>query len=179
MKKILLAACAVLAMTGAARGEVLGTAGAWTVSKSETTCFTHVAYTNWQTLVFGLQADGQAGITVVNRAWNIPKGSYKVKFWVDRPAQAELDASAEGNTVTVPYIISAEAVDLLSNGASMSLMLGNQVYKFDLTGSGKALGALINCATTQLVNTESNPFAGQSAPPAAPVSTPSNPFRRT
>lgn len=179
MRKILLAACAVLGMTGAARGEVLGTVGAWTVSKSETTCFTHVAYKNGQTLVFGLQADGQAGISVVNRAWSIPSGAYKVKFWVDRTVQTELDASAEGNTVTIPYIISAEAVELLSKGAHLSLMLGNQVYSFDLTGSDSAMTALITCATTKLASSPSNPFAGQPAPSAAPVSPPSNPFKRT
>lgn len=171
MRTILLAAATVLAMTGAARGEVVG---AWSVAKLDGLCAAKAAYNDETSLVFGLQPDGFAGITIINKRWRIPEGQYPVKVWVDRAPPQDMTAVAGGQGITVTYAMSESSFNLISKGAKLFVRIGDYDHWFDLKGSAAMMAALVRCAGILAQN--ANPFAGPVAPPA-PAAT-RNPFQR-
>lgn len=188
MRKFLLAACAVLAMTGAARGEdgnsvkVIGNVGQWEVVNSPVHCAASAGYQNGTSLVFGVTKDARAFIRVYNKDWNIPTGKYQVAVQVDRSEQVMMTFSVSdvGNRISAFYDLNESAYNLIANGAILKLNIGGTAYHYSLKGSADMMMALVSCAGQ--VAKAANPFAGQAAPaeqPADPVSTPANPFKRT
>ncbi len=182
MRKILLAACAALAMTGVARGDDLqkySTVGAWSVDKGDNACVSSASYGHNKTsLLFSINKNGQSLlISIGNEKWSIPNGKYEVRSATDDNIPAKFEALGDGNLITIKTGLSQQAIDLLSKGSSLHIWIGSDEYAYGLQGSAAMLQSLVACAG-QLARA-ANPFAGQSSAPAAPVSTPSNPFKRT
>lgn len=182
MKKILLAACAVLAMTGVARGEdvqKVGTVGNWEVFKGDAHCNVSADYQNGTSLIFFLTAEGDFSLRVWSEKWQIPSGSYSVGFQMDEAPTANLKffANTSGNSIEAPIKLTEDVYSVIADGKFLKLKIGSEAYRYSLNGSAAALKAVIGCAS-ELVKS-GNPFSGTSQQPAEPKEDPSNPFRRT
>lgn len=179
MKKILLAACAVLAMTGATKGEELkeyAKVGAWGIYRSDEHCSSGSDYQNGTSLIFGVNTDGQTWLKVYNAAWKIPQGSYTVGAQIDTIELKKLTfaASEDGHSIINQFDMSEGAYNLLTRGNLLSLSIGGTSYRYFLKDTATMIPKLLACIGE--VSRASNPFG---TPQAAPVSTPSNPFKRT
>jgi hypothetical protein len=184
MKKALLAACALLAMAGTARGEVVhhGDVQGWTISalsqETEKLCVAEKGYPGNYKLGFSLTQGGDiASINVMNEKWDIPKANYTVRSWVDDGKPSEFGAVSLGSLLMVRYDLNETAFRVLTSGSRVFFEIGAERLQFDLQGTALMFPELIKCAMA--LGSASNPFGGQTQQPAAPVSTPSNPFRRT
>lgn len=179
MKKLLLAACAVLAMTGVARGEDLKPytkVGAWEVLFDRRLCMASATYTHNDTVLsFGVTAGGIASIAILNPKWNIPEGKYEIRSAIDGGVPANFTANANNQIVSWSFTLGENNISLLSKGTTLHVYIGDTEYGYGLAGSAAMLSTLVQCASK--IAADANPFNGQQ--PAAPVSTPSNPFKRT
>ena len=170
MRKLLMAAAAVLAMTGAARGaQVAG----WDVSPGEDICSAERNFGGEYNLIFGMMPNGVSGISILNRKWSIPKGEYPIRVWVDNAAQVDFTATAAGPLLTFQYKLNEASYNLFSRGVKLNIIIGEDHYWFGLSGSASMMDALLKCASG--MRKAANPFSDQTAP----VSNPSNPFKRT
>jgi hypothetical protein len=184
VKKILLAACAVLAMTGSALGgenKEYAKVGGWGIYNSDEHCAAGADYQNGTSLIFGVNTEGQTWLKVFNEAWKIPAGSYTVGAWIDKVELNDLTftASEDGHSIINQFNMGESSYNLITRGNRLSLVIGGTTYQYILKDTSVVLPKLLECIGT--VARSANPFAGQSPAeqPAAPVSTPSNPFRRT
>jgi hypothetical protein len=182
MKKILLAACAVLAMMGAARSEEIkevGKVGGWALLRGPEHCAASSQFQNGTFLGFGVDVGGNTWMRITNPEWKIPAGSYSVRVQFDKvvPDSVPASASDTGHSLTVPFEMNETGYNLLTKGAVMAVTIGSAAYSYSLAGTAAMFPALLGCVRD--IAKAANPFAGQSRPPAAPVSTPSNPFKRT
>jgi hypothetical protein len=130
---------------------------------------------NETTLAFGIGVNGSAAITITNQKWNIPEGRYEIKGAIDGDNLSSVIGNGDKKTVSWLFVLGENSINALSKGKVFRVIVGNSEYQYGLAGSSMMLSALIQCATQ--VSSDANPFHGQ--PPAAPVSTPSNPFKRT
>lgn len=181
MKKLLLAAAAVLAMTGAARGEMkaIGQIGIWELRAGRhgdsTHCVSVAEYKNETALVFGVNIKGESWLRIVNAAWRIPAGEYRVGLQIDSAAPGIMTGivAGDGRSIDIPFEMNEGAFNLITKGAQMRLVLGTASYAYNLTSTEQMLPALVRCAGQ--LEQAANPFAGQPAP--APAAT-TNPFVR-
>jgi hypothetical protein len=182
MKKILLAACAVLALTGVARGDDLkayATVGNWGIFSSGEHCAAGGDYQNGTSLIFGVNTAGETWLKVYNGAWKIPAGSYTVGAWIDKVELKDLTfvASEDGHSIINQFTMGESAYNLITKGNLLSLSIGGTAYRYVLKDTQVMIPKLLACIGQ--VAKAANPFAGQSQTPPAPVSTPANPFKRT
>lgn len=182
MRKILLAACAVLGMTGAARGGELkdyAKVGGWGIFSSDEHCAAGADYQNGTSLIFGVNTEGQTWLKVYNTAWKIPEGSYTVAARIDTVELKDLTfkATEDGHSIINQFTMGESAYNLITKGSRLSLGIGGTIYQYVLKDTSVMIPKLLACIGT--VARSANPFSGQSAPSAAPVSTPANPFKRT
>jgi hypothetical protein len=182
MKKILLAACAVLALTGMARSEEYkeyATVGGWQINRLADRCVGFAGYKNGTALSFGMDVSGNTWLRVVNSKWKIPAGNYVVKVQIDNEELKDMNFSAdEGGTDLVSgFVMDQAAYNYLTKGSALSLTFGKTTYNYTLKDSAGMIAKLLEC--TGQVTKAANPFASQPSPSAAPVSTPDNPFRKT
>lgn len=178
MRKILLTACAVLTMTGVARGEEFkgyATVGNWNIVSSDGHCAAAGDYQNGTSLIFGVNTEGQTWLKVYNGAWKIPAGSYTVGARIDTVELKDLtfNASEDGRSIVNQFTMGESAYNLITKGNLLSLAIGGTAYRYVLKDTSVMIPKLLECIGT--VARSANPFAGQPAP--APVS--SNPFKRT
>lgn len=174
MRKILLAACAVLALTGAARGELFRDVAAiegWQVVAGSDHCAAAQDYENSTSLIFGVEMNGAFWVRIYNESWKIPEGQYPLKFSVDKSDAQSWQATGDGKRITIPVIMNEDLYLLLTRGAVMNLTIGGVIHKYALTGTKAMLPALLGCVRD--IAKAANPFADQ----PAPVSTSSNPFK--
>jgi hypothetical protein len=178
MKKLLMAATAFLALTGAAKGEGLkdyATVGGWNIYNSAVHCSASADYQNGTSLIFGVNTEGQTWLKVYSDAWKIPQGSYTVTARVDKVELNDLTFSAteDGHSIVNQFTMGESAYNLITRGNILTLNIGGTSYWYALKGTSAMLPKLLECIGQ--VATASNPFSAQ----PAPVSTPSNPFKRT
>jgi hypothetical protein len=178
MRKLLLAATALLALTGAAYGEEpkhFSVADVWTIESNEGFCTSYASYPhNGTHLFFAMSTDGKASITINNPQWSIPEGEYDIRAAVDDRAPTVFSASADGANLSWLIALSENNVSMLSKGSALHVWIGKTAYRYALNGTAAMLPELARCTTKLMAN--SNPFG---TPKTAPVSTPSNPFKRT
>lgn len=179
MKKLLMAAAAVLALTGAAHGGELkdyATVGGWGIFSSDEHCAAGGDYQNGTSLIFGVNTDGETWLKVYNAAWKIPAGSYTVAAKIDTVELSDLtfQATEDGHSIVNQFTMGESAYNLITKGNRLSLVIGGATYRYTLKDTSAMLPKLLACISQ--VARASNPFGGK---PAAPVSTPSNPFRPT
>jgi hypothetical protein len=186
MRKVLLAACAVLAMTGVARGEeakfFARTAGNWEIYTLRDQCTTADTFQNGTILSFGINTRGVSWIRVMHPEWKIPAGNYSVDGQVDNGVAFSwaFEADDGGQGIVANFKMDNAAFDTFTRGKVLRLKIGSTVYGYSLNGTSALFPKLFECVGQ--IAKVSNPFHGQSsapAEPAAPVATPSNPFRRT
>lgn len=185
MRKFLLAACAVLTMTGVARGEEsrkYAQVGAWGIdavkSKPGNFCMSSAYFPhNETTLAFGVGVGGGAVIQIVNQKWSIPEGDYPIRSAIDGSIPANFESTANGASITWKFGLNENNISLLSKGSVLNVYIGGATYQYGLGGTAAMFPELIKCAAK--LSADTNPFSGQSAPSAAPVQTPANPFKRT
>jgi hypothetical protein len=185
MRKVLLAACAVLAMTGAAFGgdaKSYATVGNWEVFSFEKHCTAYGIYQNGTTLYFGANADAETWLMVSHEAWKIPAGTYRVPAQIDSVELEDMAfvVGSTGNFMKFDFEMKEVAYNLITKGKLLTLKIGSQTYRYTLKDTSGMLPKLFECVGQ--IAKAANPFHGQSSAPAAPsepVSTPSNPFRRT
>lgn len=182
MKKILLAACAVLALTGVARGDgpikEYATTGNWRIQSDSDSCYATTTYPSiHHSVTFAVTANGSSVVFINNQKWKIPKGEYEIMSAVDGGIPAKFTGLSEDSIVSWKFDLSENNINTLSKGSILHVYIGGVDYKYSLEGSSSMLVALIRCTATLAVS--ANPFAGQPSPSAAPVSTPDNPFRKT
>jgi hypothetical protein len=175
MRKLLLAAPALLALTGAAQGEDYAKVGNWTVETEITYCSATGYYpASDQHLTFAIGANGKASIVITNPKWNIPEGEYAIRAAVDDKVPANFTAKAEKTTVLWDIALGENNIGILSRASVLHVYIGSTDHQYSLAGSAAMLGSLVRCAGELVAG--DNPFG---SPQAAPVSTPSNPFKRT
>jgi hypothetical protein len=179
MKKALLAACALLAMAGGALGgetKEYAKVGGWRISSTEDRCVGFADYQNGTVLALGVDTSGDTWLRVVNQDWKIPAGKYAVKVRIDGEDMKDMSflADEEGNGLVTDFVMNDAAYNYLTKGSILSLTFGETTYNYTLKDSSVMIPKLLTCIGQ--VAKASNPFAGQ-AQPAAPVSTPSNPFK--
>jgi hypothetical protein len=178
MKKLLMAATAVLALTGAAHGDEFkpfSTVDVWAIENNENICMSHASYPHNGTLLFfAMNTAGLASITINNQQWSIPEGEYEVRAAVDDRAPAKFTANAEGTSLSWRIALSENNVSMLSKGSVLHVWIGKTSYQYILNGTAAMMAELIRC--TAKLTTSANPFG---SPQTDPVSTTSNPFKRT
>lgn len=178
MRKLLMAATAVLALTGAARSEEFkdyAKVGDWNIVSSDGHCAAAGNYQNGTSLIFGVEADGGTWLRVYNGAWKIPAGEYKVGGSIDKvPFDLTFRADETGARLTNSFRMDSDAYNLLTKGARLTLNIGSTTYQYLLRDTSAMIPRLLECIGQ--VAKASNPFHGRQA---APVSAPSNPFKRT
>lgn len=178
MRKILLAAAAVLALTGAAQGVEIrdyAQVGKWAIETAETYCSATTYFPAVDHhLTFAIGANGKASIVINNPKWNIPEGEYAIRAAVDDKVPANFTANAEKTTVLWDIALGENNIGILSRASTLHVYIGNVDYQYSLAGSAAMLGSLVRCSVELVAG--ANPFG---TPQAAPVSTPSNPFKRT
>jgi hypothetical protein len=179
MRKLLLAATAILALTGAAHGDEFkeyAKVGAWSVEAGEGFCMASAHYDhNDNFLTFAIAGNGKASITITNPKWHIPEGEYEIRAAVDDKIPANFTANAEKTIVSWGIALGENNIDILSKGSLLHVYIGDKEHTYGLNGSAAMLGSLIRCVDEIVFG--SNPFSDP--PKTAPVSTPSNPFKRT
>jgi hypothetical protein len=179
MRKLLLAATALLALTGAARGEepklFATTAGDWKIYSYQDRCGTSDTFKNGTVLSFGVDTSGTSWIRVMSEQWNIPLGVYQVEGGIDDDNSFawNFEADKGGKGIVANFEMDQAAFNAFTKGNVLRLKIGSTVYGYSLTGTSALFPKLLECI--KQVATASNPFSGQK--PVAPVSTPSNPFR--
>jgi hypothetical protein len=179
MKKALLAACALLAMAGVALGgetKEYAKVGGWQISSLEDRCVGFAGYKNGTALSFGADTSGNTWLRVFNPEWKIPAGKYVVKVQIDDEKLSDMIfwADEEGTDLVNNFVMNEAAYNYFTKGSILILTFGETTYNYALKDSATMLPTLLKCIGQ--VTKASNPFAGQ-AQPAAPVSTPSNPFK--
>ena len=181
MKKMLLAACALLAMAGTARGDEISdyaSVGHWDIVKGDSHCTSLGGYENGTLLAFSVNLGGDTWISVAHPKWKIPAGEYKVPARVDSVELSDMTFVVEqdGSTrMTYNFQMTETSYNFLTKGNVLSLNIGNTVYQYKLKDTSKMIPKLLECIGS--VAASANPFHGQK--PVAPVSTPENPFKRT
>ena len=179
MRKLLMAAAAVLAMTGAAKSEeaklYATTAGDWKIYTYQDRCTTADTFKNGTVLSFGVDTSGTSWIRVMSAQWNIPHGSYQVEGRIDDASSFSwsFEADEGGKGIVSNFEMDRAAFDAFTKGSILRLKVGSETYGYSLTGTSALFPKLLECAG-QIAKAQ-NPFSGQTAP----VSNPSNPFRRT
>jgi hypothetical protein len=186
MRKVLLAACAVLAMTGSAFGEepklYATTAGDWNIFSFKDRCSTSDFFKNGTILQFGIDESLTPWLRVNNPEWKIPAGEYQVAIAFDNGNAAPwaFQADEDGKGIVASYILDETSFGAFTRSSVLNLKIGAKVYSYSLKGTSAMFPKLLDCIANLAIS--ANPFHGQSSAPAAPsepVSTPSNPFRRT
>jgi hypothetical protein len=182
MRKVLLAVCAVMAMTGVAFGEEAkhySTVGNWEVFSYKEHCTSIGMYENGTTLYFGANVNADTWLIVGNNDWKIPAGKYKVPAQIDTVVLSDLEFEVgdNGSIMIFDFEMKEAAYNLITKGKLLTLKLGSQTYRYALKNTSAMMPKLFECVGQ--IAKASNPFNGQSSAPAEPVSTPSNPFRRT
>jgi hypothetical protein len=181
MKKILLAACAVLALTGAARGEdgrLWGQSGPWSLIQMPPAANACLAAINpgQDTLIISSDVDGRGRLVFGRNAWKLPEGKYKIFLHIDNEDRLELQAfTTTENSLAMDFKWTEGVYKSLASNSTMTITAGTQTLAFSLAGTAKMLPELFRCVGEVKAASTSNPFADQS--PAAPASTPSNPFK--
>lgn len=186
MKKLLLAACAVLAMTGVARGEdgkLWGRSGPWNFIQLPPKSNACLAVINpgHDTLIIASDVNGKGRIVFGRDTWKLPDGKYTVTGRLDGGDPVDLQAfTTTENSLASDFEWTEAVLRNLSTSNTLTIVAGTQTLSFSLVGSAKMLPELFRCVGEIRAAAAANPFAGQAKPqPAAPVSTPSNPFKRT
>lgn len=179
MRRIFLAACAVLTMTGAAHGDGLkeyAKVGGWGLFSSDEHCAAGADYQNGTSLIFGVNTDGETWLKVYNAAWKIPQGSYTVGARIDTVELNDLafTATEDGHSVVNQFSMGESSYNLITKGNLLSLSIGGTMYRYALKDTAAMIPRLLSCIGE--VARATNPFG---TPQTAPVSTPTNPFKRT
>lgn len=183
MKKMLLAACALIAMSGVALAEddpkffsqvddwslfQVGDVGACMAAK-----YNDPSSSTSDHLIVSAHLDGKGRVVVVRESWQLPEGAYKITVQFDGGEKKEIDAfTTTKNSLATEFDWDENVFSLLSSGRKLTVWVGNQVLGFSLDASSRMLPDLFKCIGE--VRSASNPFG---SPPAAPVSSPSNPFK--
>lgn len=166
MRRSLIAACALLALAGPARGadvRDVGTVGPWRVVAGPGHCAASSEHQNGTLLGFGVDVDGNTWMRITNLAWKIPSGSYRVRVQFDRAQPGDMDASASdtGKSITVQFTMDEAGYNLITRGAVLRVTLGSTDYRYALADTAAMMPRLLECVG-RLVR-EANPFAGQPA----------------
>jgi hypothetical protein len=182
MKKML-AACALIAMSGAALAEdpkPFGQVDNWSLFKAGDVGACMATKYNGPSdtgdhLIISAHLDGKGRVVVVRESWQIPEGAYKITVQFDDGEKKEVDAfTTTKNSIATEFDWNQNVFSLLSSGRKLTVWVGNQVLGFSLDASARMLPDLFRCIGEVQSASNSNPFGSV---PAAPVSAPSNPFR--
>lgn len=177
MKKLLLAAAAVVALAGPALGSDLkpyAVAGNWEIDAAEKFCLATTHYSDiGHSVGFGISVSGSAKIIISNTRWNIPAGDYEIRAAVDDKATADFTAQAAGQGIFWEFVLNESNINILSKGHTLSVYIGGATFNYSLANSAAMLDSLLRCTAEKVA---ANPFIDE--PKQAPVSSQSNPFKR-
>ena len=126
-------------------------------------CTASVGYHSGISLVFAIGRDYSWSMGLMNPAWQFSLGDkYPVQYQVDNTPIMSATADVLGsNLVGIPLVDSGEFFTLFKLGRILKIKTGDQIFRFDLTNSSKALNAASMCTTAKLAAENgggSNPF---------------------